>query len=72
MEHDCKSMLQYRVLSPVLNVIKSSSRVVTNEKKKGKIREKEISSKEQLRVSALAMNAGQGKTKEQLAQDFIQ
>ena len=64
-------MLQYRVLSPVLNVIKSSSRVVTNEKKKGKIREKNVSSKEQLRVSALAMNAGQGKTKEPLAQDFI-
>ena len=70
MEQVYKSILQYRVLSPVLNVIKSSSRVVTNEKK-GKIREKKVSSKEQLCVSALAMNAGQGKTKEQLAQDFI-
>ena len=64
-------MSQYRVLSPVLNVIKSSYRVVTNEKKKGKLREKNISSKEQLRLSALAINSGQGKTKEPLAQDFI-
>ena len=40
-------------------------------KKKGKIREKKVSSKEQLRYSALAMNAGQVKTKEPLAQDFI-
>ena len=40
-------------------------------KKKGKDKKKTPSSKEQLRVSALAMNDGQGKTKETLAQDLI-
>ena len=68
-EHHYKSMLQYIFCSPILNVIKC--RVVTNEKKK-KNNTKMPSSKEQLHVMiALAMNDGQGKTKEPFAQDLI-
>ena len=40
-------------------------------KKKGKGKKKTPSSEEQLRVSALAKNDGQVKTKEPLAQDLI-
>ena len=40
-------------------------------KKKGKDKKKTPSSKEQLRVSAHAMNDGEGKTKEPLAQELI-